>query len=305
MKSLTRRALFLSVYAVGALASTRWVRAQESLMPDCEASLSLNGWQIDAFVSDDGPGASIQRPFEKVTALVDGASSEASLLRLVRQPDGYYGVVDFKNAAINGEKVTIASKTAMTASVGGKDLEAVLIDGPWPTSFQIEQTELFPDAGDLSVRFFVNGEAVLAGEVAVGDILSVVDAAEGLVKKLRQDEAANVCLPTTGCFLTEATCGRMGLADDCFELSTLRKLRDGVLARSAEGRAEIGEYYALAPLVMQQLAPRWTTADWARLYGRLILPCALLARLGFHQTALNRYRRIVLELRAELDAQAA
>src|SRR5690606_29479169 len=34
-----------------------------------------------------------------------------------------------------------------------------------------------------------------------------------------------------GCFLTTATCQVVGLADDCWELTTLRHFRDGWLAR--------------------------------------------------------------------------
>lgn len=50
-----------------------------------------------------------------------------------------------------------------------------------------------------------------------------------------------------GCFLTTAACELRGLADDCHELSVLRRFRDDVLVTSREGRALVEEYYRVAP----------------------------------------------------------
>ena len=46
------------------------------------------------------------------------------------------------------------------------------------------------------------------------------------------------CEPPEGCFITTACCETLGLADDCFELRTLRRYRDEVLAKRARWRDE-------------------------------------------------------------------
>ena len=43
------------------------------------------------------------------------------------------------------------------------------------------------------------------------------------------------CEPPEGCFITTACCETLGLADDCFELRTLRRYRDEVLAKQPGG----------------------------------------------------------------------
>src|SRR5258705_10310485 len=49
------------------------------------------------------------------------------------------------------------------------------------------------------------------------------------------------------CFLTATCCALVGLADDCFELRTLRRYRDEVLAEMPDGRGDIDRYYGIAP----------------------------------------------------------
>lgn len=52
---------------------------------------------------------------------------------------------------------------------------------------------------------------------------------------------------SSGCFLTSACVEAKGLPDDCSELSVLRHFRDSYLAGIEEGKAEICEYYHVAP----------------------------------------------------------
>lgn len=99
------------------------------------------------------------------------------------------------------------------------------------------------------------------------------------------------------CFLTTACCGVVGLPDDCWELATLRRFRDGWMMRFAEGRAEVERYYREAPAVAQRLVA--SAAGRRRLLGlywSTIVPSALLARLGLNRLAYARYRRMMLDL---------
>ena len=57
-----------------------------------------------------------------------------------------------------------------------------------------------------------------------------VEKKEALAKSLDDDKCTP---PAKGCFLTTACCEVLGLADDCFELRTLRRYRDEVTRRDA------------------------------------------------------------------------
>jgi hypothetical protein len=98
------------------------------------------------------------------------------------------------------------------------------------------------------------------------------------------------------CFLTTACCAEVGLADDCFELTALRRYRDRVLAVSPGGAAEIELYYALAPVLLSGLQRKPSKRDLLRLYYTHILPCALLAMCGLNGAAHRRYVDMMVRL---------
>jgi hypothetical protein len=107
------------------------------------------------------------------------------------------------------------------------------------------------------------------------------------------------CEPPEGCFITTACCETLGLDDDCFELRTLRRYRDQVLAGRPGGAGDIAHYYELAPLILTRL-PGMTRAKRLRsLYARYIFPAALAAWLGLDRFAYRLYRRMIDELAGE------
>lgn len=68
-----------------------------------------------------------------------------------------------------------------------------------------------------------------------------------------------------GCFLTTACCEERGLADDCYELTTLRRYRDQVLKNNEQGRLLIEFYYKEAPRIVKQIKKsekRKEICDW-------------------------------------------
>ena len=56
-----------------------------------------------------------------------------------------------------------------------------------------------------------------------------------------------------GCFLTTACCEYKGLPDDCYELQTMRKFRDGYLINQPYGEKVIKDYYAEAPGIVEAI----------------------------------------------------
>jgi hypothetical protein len=109
--------------------------------------------------------------------------------------------------------------------------------------------------------------------------------------------AGNICIPNPPaqpCFFTTAACGAVGLPDDCFELTMMRRLRDEHLARTTEGRAEVANYYDIAPRVLAAMARRPDARRLLlRLYAGVILPGAVLVRAGCLAAAHRLYRRAV------------
>jgi hypothetical protein len=108
--------------------------------------------------------------------------------------------------------------------------------------------------------------------------------------------AEEKCTPPEGCFITTACCEALGLADDCFELRTLRRYRDDVLANRPGGVADIAAYYELAPLILARLPREARQMRLRSVYARYILPSALAARLGLNTLAYQLYVRMLNEL---------
>lgn len=132
------------------------------------------------------------------------------------------------------------------------------------------------------------------------------DSAYGEWLAHRQELAATLaagaeCLPLGNptCYFTTAACHTAGLPDDCFELTMLRQFRDGHMAATARGRAEIAEYYRRAPGILAAIGRRPDARNsLARLYAFVVLPCAVLIRLGWHGAAYRLYRRSFTRLAA-------
>ena len=108
--------------------------------------------------------------------------------------------------------------------------------------------------------------------------------------------AEEKCVPPEGCFITTACCEALGLDDDCFELRTLRRYRDDVLANRPGGVADIAAYYELAPLILARLPHEARTETLRSVYARYILPAALAARLELDTLAYKLYVRMIEEL---------
>ena len=107
------------------------------------------------------------------------------------------------------------------------------------------------------------------------------------------------------CFLTTACCEEIGLADDCFELTALRRFRDRVLMKTAHGAREVEQYYDIAPRILDRLRSSGQQAVLVRFYATHILPCAILAELGFNKLTMILYRDLISKIAALAAAPAS
>jgi hypothetical protein len=122
---------------------------------------------------------------------------------------------------------------------------------------------------------------------------------------LKQGFEDEQCLPPKGCFITTACCEAIGLDDDCFELRSLRRYRDEILANTPEGRAGIARYYRLAPSILRTLNEADREKTLLVVYARYILPSAIAAHFGFNGLAFRLYANMMESLSAHCSPQSS
>ncbi len=103
--------------------------------------------------------------------------------------------------------------------------------------------------------------------------------------------------PKEGCYLTTATVGAIGLADDCWELRTLRKFRDNVLKATPAGQALVQDYYMRSPLIVDRINMRKDAHKiWRHVWLSGVLPAAVAAHCGLNKLAQTIYTRMTQKL---------
>lgn len=117
--------------------------------------------------------------------------------------------------------------------------------------------------------------------------------AQAAVKSVQAQVAERRCTvrsyapPGGSCFLTTAAVETIGLADDCWELETLRAFRDGWLAKQGGGAEDIALYERDAPAIAEGL--RADPQRLTRIYFTGILPSALAAKMRLNRLARSIY----------------
>lgn len=102
------------------------------------------------------------------------------------------------------------------------------------------------------------------------------------------------------CFLTSACVEAKGLPDDCRELTVLRGFRDSYLAGIEGGKAEICEYYHIAPAIVSNIKARPDSLKiFERIYNELVMPCVEFINEGKNEEAHKLYRSYTLLLKGE------
>lgn len=286
----------------------RWLFARA-----CEASVSSWGgvgdWIVCTGFVGDGTPASKGHVFLSDKALVSGlgktiksgneAGAVCELDITYTESAGVRPVLvcEFLRAGLAQQQVRVLANGAVVARFT-------------PTA-PIQTFELGPAFGsdgkrmaavrELEVILSSGGKDVTLLKARISDPAGHISAA--IREVTEQDGLASLSSgnPAAGrgkksCFLTEACCAEVGLADDCFELTALRRYRDRVLARRPSGAAEIGLYYALAPVLLRALGHEPRKRDLLRLYFTHILPCAVFAACGLNGTAHRRYVAMMVRL---------
>ena len=99
------------------------------------------------------------------------------------------------------------------------------------------------------------------------------------------------------CYITTAVCRSMDKPDDCYELTTLRRYRDGYLADTKEGSEIIREYYNIAPTIVKRI-DRQDNSDgiYRKIWEDYLNPCIRLIEEGRNDDCKELYIRMVRSL---------
>ncbi len=96
-----------------------------------------------------------------------------------------------------------------------------------------------------------------------------------------------------GCFLTSACTEYLGKPDDCEELTKLRAFRDGYMKSSDIGIALVGEYYRIAPEIVEKINNSGKKNEYYNDIYRTIQLCIKSIDGGDNEEALSLYRQMV------------
>lgn len=100
------------------------------------------------------------------------------------------------------------------------------------------------------------------------------------------------------CFLTTACVAHKNLPDNCYELNTLRKLREFVMKPNEKYKALIEEYDIVAPKMLLNINNASNKEDiLEHIYTNLVLPSLAFLKLGKNEEAINYYADYVSEMK--------
>jgi len=103
---------------------------------------------------------------------------------------------------------------------------------------------------------------------------------------------------TADCFLTTACVFHKNLPDNCYELNTLRTLREKVMLPNPKYKALIEEYEIVAPKMLLNINTASNKGEVLdHIYSYLVLPSVSLVEAGKNEEAIEHYTRFVHEMK--------
>ncbi len=94
---------------------------------------------------------------------------------------------------------------------------------------------------------------------------------------------------SSGCFLTTACCVYKGLLDDCYELETIRGLRDKYILCQSYGKEMIKDYYKEAPEIVKKINASKNSDEILELTYKSVLEIVNLIEMGKNDEAVINY----------------
>ena len=104
-----------------------------------------------------------------------------------------------------------------------------------------------------------------------------------------------------GCFLTSACVDYYGKSDDCYELQTLRRMRDEHLIHMDGGESLIKQYYQIAPRIVEKIKSSEDCDECYKYIYGVILSCITLFENGNKDESVRLYKEMVAFLMKKFD----
>ena len=261
----------------------------------------IGTWRYEYMPADDACDITLIPDRMKVSSAVDSAGHTGSAVIAIKyspNPD-HHSLTGMLDVKYDG------GAAAATVYIDGAKVGSFHAGGQGQNLSQWFGTDLqkIVDAKTMKVVLDLSGGPLTVFDVAFDQTKPAFEAA---VNAGDSDYAwyHDIVIPSGGgtagggnsCFLTTACCEVVGLADDCFELATLRRFRDEVMMESADGRADVARYYAEAPVIVAAIHRRGERRVLLGLYFTHILPSALAAQIGLKRTARRLYTNMMHRL---------
>lgn len=184
-----------------------------------------------------------------------------------------------------------------TGSFSFQITEVLLLESS-PKKAEIKCKKLKRDAGQIELpsEMPANFKAIVRPYLD-----ATIQDAKG--NKFAELKYSGLNTPTTSsdddedCFLTTACVHHKGLKDDCYELETLRLLREDFMRNTVEGNALIEGYAILGPSIVNAIRTASNREEILEyLYQHLVIPGVQLTEAGRHSEAVEHYRLFVEEM---------
>lgn len=102
------------------------------------------------------------------------------------------------------------------------------------------------------------------------------------------------------CYISTAVYRSLNKPDDCYELTTLRKYRDGYLMNSESGREIVKEYYNIAPTIVKRIEKKEDADDiYRQIWKEYLGPCIHLIEENKNEECRVLYSTMVRKLEKE------
>ncbi len=167
------------------------------------------------------------------------------------------------------------------------------------------------DAGDASAMYYIGcmhqygeGVAVDLNEALAWYRKAAEAGDKDARNKIRELTKQEPPKSDSSCYITTAVCESLHKPDDCYELMSFRQFRDGWLTRQPGGERLIGEYYAIAPAIVQSIdAHDDAKAIYLSIWSEYLAPCLGMIEKGRFQECQETYQQMVYRLKRKFIPQ--
>jgi hypothetical protein len=297
--------------AVACLSLWRVRAAAAADLPDCTITQDLDGWKLGAWYGEKASGASYSLTRRKGTIPLPNRNDMLTITTFDLTYDPDAGEFGFSCEADWPDGMKAADPVTYQIVNAGATLVSFTLS-PDQSSQQIH-------IGEATIDRFARGDSVvkvgLGGQnyelaVSAQSFHQAMVTAQALAKRVKADHDRKACAELSGssCVLTTVACHAVGLPDDCFELRTMRRLRDRWIVQQDFGPAALHWYYAISPAILRALPAPAVSDVFRRFYASHVVPAVLAERIGLHAWAYRWLKSGVEKLAARhtgLSADAA